>query len=91
MRLLDIFLSAIAVAILVVLLPLLAVLIKLDSRGSVFFSQARLGRMGTKFDVLKFRTMQSEAKGIFNADGSRYDVRPPRAKVYIASYRSRAS
>ena len=72
MRLLDIFLSAIAVAILVVLLPLLAVLIKLDSRGSVFFSQARLGRMGTKFDVLKFRTMQSEAKGIFNADGSRY-------------------
>ena len=72
MRILDIVLSAIAVAILVFLLPLLAILIKLDSRGSVLFSQARLGRMGTKFEVLKFRTMQSDAKGIFNADGSRY-------------------
>lgn len=72
MRILDIALSVIAVVILVFLLPILAILIKLDSRGTVFFSQARLGRMGTEFEVLKFRTMQADAEGIFNADGSRH-------------------
>lgn len=72
MRILDIILSAIAVAILAFLLPLLAFIIKLDSRGNVFYSQARLGRMGSTFKVLKFRTMRSDAEGVFNADGSRY-------------------
>ena len=41
-------------------LPLMiaiAIAIKLDSRGPVFFRQLRVGRHGTRFQVLKFRTM----------------------------------
>jgi exopolysaccharide biosynthesis polyprenyl glycosylphosphotransferase len=48
-----------------VLLPLLvaiAVAVKLDSRGPVFFRQSRVGRSGKRFDVLKFRTMHADAE-----------------------------
>ena len=39
------------------LTPLLAVLIRLDSKGPVFFKQKRIGREGRVFTCLKFRTM----------------------------------
>jgi exopolysaccharide biosynthesis polyprenyl glycosylphosphotransferase len=39
------------------LLIAIAVAIKLDSRGSVFFGQLRVGRHGERFQMLKFRTM----------------------------------
>jgi exopolysaccharide biosynthesis polyprenyl glycosylphosphotransferase len=54
-----------ATALIVLLLPLLAAIaiaIKLDSRGPVFFRQNRVGRGGARFDVLKFRTMHRDAE-----------------------------
>ena len=39
------------------LIPLLAILIRVDSRGPVFFVQKRVGRGGRSFRCLKFRTM----------------------------------
>ena len=53
-----------AVILLVLLLPLLAVVaavIKLDSPGSVLFTQDRIGRRGRTFRILKFRTMVQDA------------------------------
>ena len=49
---------------LVILAPLLAVIaiaIKLDSRGPVLFTQQRVGLRGRPFTLLKFRTMQARA------------------------------
>jgi exopolysaccharide biosynthesis polyprenyl glycosylphosphotransferase len=40
----------------------IAVAIKLDSRGPVFFRQARVGRDGTEFPMLKFRSMVVDAE-----------------------------
>jgi lipopolysaccharide/colanic/teichoic acid biosynthesis glycosyltransferase len=54
----------VAVAVLILLAPLLAVIvaaIKLTSRGPVLFRQTRVGRHGRDFQVLKFRTMVSDA------------------------------
>jgi putative colanic acid biosynthesis UDP-glucose lipid carrier transferase len=39
------------------LLPLIALLIKIDSRGTVFFRQKRIGKNGKSFYCIKFRTM----------------------------------
>jgi len=43
------------------LLAVLAVLVKLDSRGPIFFGHAREGRRGRNFRCWKFRTMQADA------------------------------
>jgi len=44
------------------LMALIAVLIRLDSKGPVLFAQARVGREGTPFQILKFRTMVADAE-----------------------------
>ncbi|MFM9959899.1 MAG: sugar transferase [Planctomycetaceae bacterium] len=56
-RLLDLSLSVPALIAVAPLFALIAVLIKLTSRGPVFFVQERLGRGGTIFQTYKFRTM----------------------------------
>jgi putative colanic acid biosynthesis UDP-glucose lipid carrier transferase len=57
-RVADIAVSAFVIAgILSWGIPLLAILIKLDSRGPVFFLQKRVGRGGRSFTCLKLRTM----------------------------------
>ena len=46
------------------LLIAIAIAIKLDSRGPVFFRQLRVGRHGQRFDMLKFRTMVPDAEAM---------------------------
>ncbi len=56
---------AIAMPLLVVLSPLLlliAVAIKVESHGSVLFTQRRVGKGGKRFTLVKFRTMVSDAE-----------------------------
>ena len=57
-RLLDILLSACGILCLSWLLLLLAIAIKLDSPGPVFFRQKRVGIGKRHFQILKFRTMR---------------------------------
>jgi exopolysaccharide biosynthesis polyprenyl glycosylphosphotransferase len=61
-RLLDLGLAALALALTLPLFPFIALAIKLDSRGPVFFSQERLGQGGVPFRILKFRTMTAQAE-----------------------------
>ncbi|MDR2124054.1 MAG: undecaprenyl-phosphate galactose phosphotransferase WbaP [Desulfovibrio sp.] len=60
-RLLDLLVCLPAGAVLLALLPAAALVIRLDSRGSVFFTQKRLGRNGNAFTLFKFRTMVADA------------------------------
>ena len=46
------------------LLVVIAVAIKLDGRGPVFFRQLRVGQHGKRFDMLKFRTMVPDAEAM---------------------------
>ncbi len=61
-RLFDITVSASLLLLLSPLLLLLAVLIKLESRGSIFFLQERLGENGRRFRMIKFRSMYQDAE-----------------------------
>ena len=56
-RLFDIVLSLISLILLSPFFLAIAVLIKLDSRGPVFFRQVRVGENGRHFQMLKFRSM----------------------------------
>jgi exopolysaccharide biosynthesis polyprenyl glycosylphosphotransferase len=57
----DLIISALAVALLLPLWLLIALLIKLDSRGPVFYTQERVGMDGRLFLLYKFRTMDANA------------------------------
>jgi len=57
----DIYFSVIALILLSPLLFLIALLIRLDSKGPVFFIQERIGLRGRKFRLFKFRTMIADA------------------------------
>lgn len=60
-RLFDIVGAALALALLLPMLLLVALWIKLDSPGPVFFRQERVGRHGVPFRIHKFRTMVADA------------------------------
>ena len=59
-RFIDIVLSLGAIVFLSPVLLVLAVLIKLDSKGPVLFRQKRVGKGKTHFEILKFRTMYAD-------------------------------
>ena len=61
-RALDVLLSGIALALLSPLFLLIALFIKLEDRGPVFFSQTRVGRFGREFRMFKFRSMCLDAE-----------------------------
>jgi len=61
-RLIDWSLGLVGGALLLFVGPLLAVLIKLDSPGPIFYRQVRLGRGGVPFELLKFRSMVTDAE-----------------------------
>ena len=61
-RVFDLFVSASTLVVLVPLFPLVALAIKLDSRGPVFFTQRRAGRGGVPFRMYKLRTMVADAE-----------------------------
>lgn len=63
-RIFDVVVASLVIAgVLSWLLPLLAVLIRLDSRGPVFFKQKRVGRNGRLFLCYKLRTMADDGSG----------------------------
>lgn len=57
-RILDILLSSLALIVLSPVMLIVAVLIKLESPGPVFFTQRRVGKDKTHFEIFKFRTMR---------------------------------
>ena len=61
-RLLDIVLSFLGLLVLLVLGPLVALAIWLDSGWPIFYSQRRTGLHGREFALLKFRTMRRDAE-----------------------------
>jgi exopolysaccharide biosynthesis polyprenyl glycosylphosphotransferase len=61
-RVTDVILALIGLALFTPLLPFLAMIIKIDSRGPVFYTQTRLGKGGVPFRIIKLRSMVSDAE-----------------------------
>jgi len=65
-RLLDIVLCFLGSVFLLIVIPLIALCIRLDSNGPVFFTQQRVGQGGRTIRVFKFRTMVTDASTVLN-------------------------
>lgn len=72
-RTLDIFLSIFILAFLGIPMLLLALLVKLDSKGPVIFKQERIGKDGRVFHIYKFRSMcvgaEKTGSGVYSGKG----------------------
>jgi len=58
-RIIDLFFSLLALLISLIFWPFIALAIKLESRGPIFFTQKRVGKNEMVFNMLKFRTMKT--------------------------------
>lgn len=67
-RLMDISLSLVGLLLFVLILPVLALAIRLDSQGPIFYSQERVGKGGKPFRMIKLRSMVVNAE----ADGPQW-------------------
>ncbi|OQY53431.1 MAG: sugar transferase [Candidatus Parabeggiatoa sp. nov. 2] len=67
------------------LFVLIALWIKLDSRGPVFFLQTRIGQFGKHFKIIKFRTMHSSKGGLKLTIGR--DARITRCGHFLRRYK----
>lgn len=61
-RIIDIVASSVGLAVLSPLLVIVSILIKLESKGPIIFSQERVGINGEKFNMYKFRSMVVNAE-----------------------------
>lgn len=61
-RILDIILATVGLIILLPFFLLIGILIKLDSKGPIFFTHNRIGKNGKTFKMYKFRTMYQNAQ-----------------------------
>jgi exopolysaccharide biosynthesis polyprenyl glycosylphosphotransferase len=59
---LDVIASLCGMVVFLLLLPVLALIIRLDSAGNIFYAQERTGMNGRVFRIYKFRSMRSDAE-----------------------------
>ena len=86
-RLLDITLAALGLLASVPLFFIVAVWIKLDSPGPVFYLGVRIGRWGKPLHLYKFRTMVLDATQIGGPSTARDDPRITNAGRFLRKYK----
>lgn len=86
-RLFDIFASGLGLLFLSPLFLVLAIWIKLDSPGPVFYRQVRVGRHNKDFRIYKFRSMKvgADKQGLITVGG--HDSRITRSGYFIRKYK----
>lgn len=72
-RFIDIVLSFIGIVVLALPMLIVAIIIKIDSPGPVFFKQKRIGYKGRVFEIIKYRTMcvgaEQMGSGVYSRNG----------------------
>lgn len=86
-RIFDVVASGLGLLVLSPFFLLLAVWIKLDSAGPVFYRQVRVGRYNRNFRLFKFRSMRvgADKKGLITVGGR--DPRVTRSGYFIRKYK----
>jgi exopolysaccharide biosynthesis polyprenyl glycosylphosphotransferase len=82
-RTFDIVSSAVLIALSLPVWAILAIAIKLDSRGPIFFRQTRTGQHGRPFEILKFRSMKVDAPKYARSPDEQSDPRITRMGRFL--------
>ena len=85
-RLFDIIFSSVGLIIISPFLLIIAVLIKLNSKGSVFYRGERIGKLGKPFKIFKFRTMIENADKLGGPSTSSDDPRLIKIGPFLKKY-----
>lgn len=72
-RLLDIILSLVALPFVIIIGIPIAIAIKIEDGGSIFFNDSRYGKNMKVFSMYKFRSMKMNAEDIRNSDGTTFN------------------
>ncbi len=86
-RLFDIIFSLIGLIILSPILILIAIFIKIDSKGPIFFRQLRVGRYNKDFKIFKFRTMQIDSDKLGLLTVGDKDPRVTKVGYFLRKYK----
>jgi sugar transferase (PEP-CTERM system associated) len=86
-RLFDIVVSGVALCLTAPVILLFALLVKIDSRGPAFYRQQRVGLFGEPFDVIKLRSMRTDAEVAGAQWASKDDPRVTRIGRFIRKVR----
>jgi len=86
-RLFDVAASLLLLALTAPVILLFAILVKIDSRGPAFFRQTRVGLFGQSFDVVKLRSMRTDAEINGAQWASKNDPRVTRVGRFIRKTR----
>lgn len=86
-RAFDILFAGAALAVLAPALLAIALWVKLDSPGPVFFRQIRVGRGGREFRIYKFRTMRTDAERVGPQITVGADARVTRSGALLRKYK----
>jgi len=86
-RAFDLLTSLVGLLLLLPLLLLVALVIKLEDRGPVFFRQVRVGRHGQSFRIWKFRTMVVDAENLGRAITVGRDARVTRSGHWLRHWK----
>ena len=86
-RFLDVIVAGIMLAVLIIPMGVIALAIRLDSPGPIFFRQARVTQYGRIFRIYKFRTMVDNASKLGSAVTVDNDVRITKVGAFLRKYR----
>ena len=86
-RVLDVIVAGIMLAVLIIPMGIIALAIRLDSPGPVFFRQARVTQYGRIFRIYKFRTMVDNASKLGAAVTVDNDSRITKVGAFLRKYR----
>jgi sugar transferase (PEP-CTERM system associated) len=86
-RVFDISASALLLLITAPIILIFAILVKLDSKGPAFYRQKRVGLFGQSFDVIKLRSMRTDAEAAGAQWASKDDPRVTRVGNFIRKVR----
>jgi lipopolysaccharide/colanic/teichoic acid biosynthesis glycosyltransferase len=87
LRFLDVFFSLLGLLVLSPFFIFIAIWIKIDSKGAVFYTQKRVGLGGKEFNLIKFRSMRpdSDKLGLLTVGGR--DPRVTKSGYFIRKYK----